>query len=172
MTITGQGAIKYLRTYGWEILIVLIAGVLVWQMSIIGSPAQASGKSGFSGFSEVTPLNWSLTPDPDAGNTLTVVVYNNASLAVRLDGSDATMDVPGYGLCNSATPDSVDVFWPATAQELTFENCIIDNPKLGDIYQVNVTIAYTNISSGARYKSNGVIWGSIGQKSSSQNMLT
>jgi len=31
---TGQGAMEYLMTYGWAILVVIIVGVVLWQMGL------------------------------------------------------------------------------------------------------------------------------------------
>jgi hypothetical protein len=159
-----NNAVKYLMTYRWAVVIGFIAGMVIWQLNIYRPPSLVQVIGGYSGFGQVMPLNWSLTQDQDGVNTIAVTFLNNASLAVRLDGSDAKMVEPGTGYCNSGTPDRVEVVWPNAAQELTYENCLIDNPQIGDRYIVNVTLQYTNISTGLRYKTNGIIWGAIGRK--------
>ena len=32
----GQGAMEYLMTYGWAILVVMIVGVVLWQLGVFG----------------------------------------------------------------------------------------------------------------------------------------
>ena len=36
MRINGQGAIEYLVTYGWTILVVIIIGIILWHLGVFG----------------------------------------------------------------------------------------------------------------------------------------
>ena len=47
----GQGAMEYLMTYGWAILVVTIALLVMWQLGIFNLSGSVS--SGSSGFGEV-----------------------------------------------------------------------------------------------------------------------
>jgi hypothetical protein len=35
MKTKGQGAMDYMMTYGWAILVVLIVGIVLWQLGVI-----------------------------------------------------------------------------------------------------------------------------------------
>jgi len=54
----GQGALEYLQTYGWAILVVLIVGVVLWQLGVFGP---YSGSNTSSGFVALKILNPSIT---------------------------------------------------------------------------------------------------------------
>ncbi|MEM4347216.1 MAG: hypothetical protein QW802_01335 [Candidatus Altiarchaeota archaeon] len=44
----GQGAMEYLMTYGWAILVVMIVGVVLWQLGIFGPSSTVNTCRGFS----------------------------------------------------------------------------------------------------------------------------
>jgi uncharacterized protein (UPF0333 family) len=37
MNSKGQGAMEYLMTYGWAILVVIIVGIVLWQSGVFGT---------------------------------------------------------------------------------------------------------------------------------------
>ncbi|MBD3261895.1 MAG: hypothetical protein GF334_09565 [Candidatus Altiarchaeales archaeon] len=49
----GQGAMEYLMTYGWAILVVMIVGIVMWQLGIFGGGPV--GSCSMAGFSTVKP---------------------------------------------------------------------------------------------------------------------
>src|SRR3989338_9887153 len=51
----GQSILEYLYTYGWMILVVLVALLILWQMGVFKLPVF---KRGYLGFSEVLPTDW------------------------------------------------------------------------------------------------------------------
>ena len=54
----GQGAMEYLMTYGWAILVVMIVGVVLWQLGIFGGGPGAVNTA--SGFGKVKPMEPSI----------------------------------------------------------------------------------------------------------------
>jgi hypothetical protein len=44
----GQGAMEYLMTYGWAILVVMIVGIVMWQLGIFGGGSTPMTATGFS----------------------------------------------------------------------------------------------------------------------------
>ncbi len=48
LTNKGQGAMEYLMTYGWAILVVMIVGIVMWQLGIFNMGSTAVTASGFS----------------------------------------------------------------------------------------------------------------------------
>ena len=51
----GQGALEYLQTYSWAILVVLIVGVVLWQLGIFGSHSGSNTSSGFTAMKILNP---------------------------------------------------------------------------------------------------------------------
>ena len=54
----GQGAMEYLMTYGWAILVVMIVGVVLWQLGIFGGGPGAVNTA--SGFGKIKPMEPSI----------------------------------------------------------------------------------------------------------------
>ena len=44
----GQGAMEYLMTYGWAILVVMIVGIVMWQLGIFNITGGATTSTGFA----------------------------------------------------------------------------------------------------------------------------
>ncbi len=100
----GQGAMEYLMTYGWAILIVIIVGIVLWQSGVFGTTT--GGISGFSGGIAVS--DYSAT-----SGSLSVYLQNvageplrniNVSL-VTIDGTASTASevVTNLGVGSDAT---------------------------------------------------------------------
>lgn len=53
-----QGAMEYLMTYGWAIIVVMIVGLALWNAGIL--KIGPTYPKGFSGFSGVRPLDWTI----------------------------------------------------------------------------------------------------------------
>jgi len=147
-----------MMTYGWGILVVLVAGILLWQMGFLELSRNVTPDK--RGFAQVTPLDWSFSPE----GKLTVVVQNNAGTIVSLDSVTAIMTTGGVGTCNNVlTVLPINEFRPGSTQKIEVQDCPVESGiKIGDYYRVNLTVGYTNPSSGLPHKSNGVIWGPVG----------
>jgi len=152
----GQNALEYMMTYGWAILVVLVVGVLVWQMGILDLSRNISPDK--RGFSQVTPLDWSLSQGPAAD--LVIVVQNNAGTILTLNTVVATIETGGSGVCSLDTLVPITNFRPGSTLKLDFSNCPVDASS-GDYYRVDVTLDYLNPGSGLTHTSTGVIWGPV-----------
>ncbi|MBD3387405.1 MAG: hypothetical protein GF416_00440 [Candidatus Altiarchaeales archaeon] len=154
--VRGQNAIEYMMTYGWAILVILIVGVLVWQMGILELGRNVTPDK--RGFSQITPLDWVMKNNGD----MEIVVQNNAGTILRIDQIGANMLAGGSACSPSAPPGTfpIEDFRPAASETLTF-SCML-NAEQGEYYKVNMTITYTNPSSGLQHMSNGVVWGPVG----------
>jgi hypothetical protein len=84
----GQGAMEYLMTYGWAILVVVIVGVVLWQMGIFSPSGGAA--PGMSGFGNVRPNEYSCS-----GGIVSAVVVNAAGQMIynlEMNGEDVCGD--------------------------------------------------------------------------------
>ena len=98
----GQGAMEYLMTYGWAILVVIIVGIVLWQSGVFGT-----GSGGVSGFNEVRVEDYVfnstgvfISVENAAGQTLRTVSANvsingGASAAATLSSGVAGSWAPG-----------------------------------------------------------------------------
>jgi len=95
----GQGAMEYLMTYGWAILVVMIVGVVLWQLGIFNPPASTT----VTKFVKIRPLNpGQIEQKADATNDgLSVVFVNLAGDTVHIKNIDVNYTSPP-GTC---TPD-------------------------------------------------------------------
>ena len=158
----GQSALEYMMTYGWAVLVILIVAVVLWQMGFLELSKNVSPDK--RGFSQVTPLDWSLS----ASGALVVVVQNNAGTILDLrdatGGTAAIITSGGQGICtNLVSGVPFNGFRPAATRAIQFTGCpMATGIKNGDYYRVNLTLSYVNPSSGLPHISNGVIWGPVG----------
>lgn len=102
----GQGAMEYLMTYGWAILVVMIVGVVLWQLGIFGGQGGANKATGFSG-SKIGAIDASIKCNEtfltiqltnQGGSTLSSIMVNKSSRGY-------TETVGGVGDTGSLTPN-------------------------------------------------------------------
>ncbi|MFH1056148.1 MAG: hypothetical protein V1744_08655 [Candidatus Altiarchaeota archaeon] len=157
----GQSAVEYLLTYGWALIVILVVGVVVWQLGFLELGRNVTPDK--RGFSQVTPLDWGMSQT----GVLSVVVQNNAGTLVDLDASGTiakvTVGFSGDGSCDPLVGSIPPGFRPGATTTITFTGCkLASNAEIGNYYKVDLTIAYANPASGLDHASNGVIWGPIG----------
>lgn len=157
--IRGQNAVEYLMTYGWALLIILIALVLMWQLGFLEQMRNVT--PGKHGFTQIMPFDWAMASD----GTFEVSVRNDAGTLVMIDSSytDAYMLVGGSGECFASVPQAlVDGMRPASSGTVAYYGCaLVNGIKPGDYYRVNVTIAYNDPGSGLPHRSNGILFGPV-----------
>ena len=139
----GQGAMEYLMTYGWAILVVLIVGIVLWQLGIfnLGGSSKTS-----TGFGAIKPLSWSLS-----GTTATITMTSGEGGAVSadLDASAPTFSVEGvactFGSVTvppAAAAATGNVTIPAGKEfQVAFTGCT--NGTVGSVYTATLTVTYT-----------------------------
>jgi hypothetical protein len=129
---------EYLMTYGWAILVVVIVGVVLWQMGIF-SPSGGTAP-GMSGFGNVRPSEYSCS-----GGTIQAVVVNAAGQTI----SNLTMN-------GAACADSL----AAGKTEVCTANSVVgcDGVSAGDRYEVQLNLTY-DTAGGLSRSSGGTIWG-------------
>ena len=99
----GQGAMEYLMTYGWAILVVMIVGVVLWQLGIFGGAGGGvNTATGFSKMKVMEPSSKYTTT-----GTLSFVLMNGDTFNGQEDYSAchpttqqrACQCIPGWGIC-------------------------------------------------------------------------
>jgi len=139
--IKAQGAMEYLTTYSWAILVVLIVGVVLWNMNIFRMGTSSKGSAGFS---RIKPLDHEcMSPD-----TVSIVLINGVGAQITLNVSIGD-DTQGYGVV--AAGDKVTG---------TFNPSNLDFCSGGeDNYELDVNITYLNSITGSVSHESGSVWG-------------
>jgi len=138
---------EYLMTYGWAILVVIIVGIVLWQMGVLNPGASTA--PGFRGFGMVRPIEYLCTAATGANDTVQVVVRNTAGASIT--GVEMTLGASSA----SCTPATVPSGETATC---TINNVDCGAESSGDRFEVDIAVAYTSATGLAR-SSAGTIWG-------------
>lgn len=134
---------EYATTYGWAILIILIVGVVLWQMRVFDIQGRVT--PGSSGFSGLVPIEWSLTKS-GGSCSLNVMLANGA-------GEDLTgVAVPGEGGC---VPGAV-LTGDTTICQKTPGSC----PDPGGAFEEELVVEYRRASDNQSFQTAGTLWGS------------
>ena len=148
--ICGQSSLEFLMTYGWAILVILIAFFIAWQWGLFSvGETVAPGSFGFWG---VEPKDYILHRDGrfelslinNLGANITILYYN-----VTMADTSATC----VGSCvHTITPDKTET--------LTFSGLTAFTG--GRRFEANVFIRYNDTRTGnTEHVSSGRIWGGV-----------
>ncbi|MFH1126364.1 MAG: hypothetical protein V1703_04500 [Candidatus Altiarchaeota archaeon] len=95
----GQGAMEYLMTYGWAVLVVMVVGVVMWQLGIFNIGTTSVTSSGFPKIKPQLPSCKMTT-----GGDFSCLFTNGAGSAVAVNetlvsvgGADCYPDSPEAG---------------------------------------------------------------------------
>jgi hypothetical protein len=135
---------EYLMTYGWAILVVLIVGIVVWEMGLFDFESRIT--PGYSGFSVLVPADWGMSKGaPDC--SFSVLFENGAGEEIRsiqvADGSSCTPSSVGAGgdsLCRISG---------------------ISCGSAGKAYNREMSVMYMRSSDNMSFQSSGTLWGNI-----------
>jgi len=144
----GQGAMEYLMTYSWAILVVMLVGIAMWQMGIFNVGRATS--TTYTGFPRIKPqLSLiSVTEDGNFSGTFT-------------NGGGGTINVTNvYGDCVFTAPQMT--IRVGANFKIIGEQCYVQG-AIGDPYNVRMYIQYTVYAAGdtAPHREYGVLRGPI-----------
>jgi hypothetical protein len=132
----GQGAMEYLMTYGWAILVVMIVGVVLWQLGVFNV---GQGNLVTTGFTKVQPL----TPSVAYRNANFTGSFTNAlGTTIKLNSITLNESISGTSCTgvtsNPAVTNSVKAGGTFTVNSITCP------PKAdGESYDLVVVVQYT-----------------------------
>jgi hypothetical protein len=101
----GQGAFEYLMSYGWAVLVVVVLGIVLYNLGAF-SPSQAPVASGFS---VIQPRSWSAASPNTSGTTYNISLVNAGGKDMTLTLSSVSVaktGCTGSGVITSITDDS------------------------------------------------------------------
>ncbi len=144
----GQAALEYLMTYGWAIIVIMVVGLVLWQMGIFTPDATPPGCNGFS---QIVPLD---SKFDSASKELKVVISNDAGTKLHLNNINATY------MSTEKIVSINDDMRPGISRMVDFDFSAA-TVNSGDYYRINMIIDYTNALSGITHRSSGYCWGTI-----------
>jgi len=151
----GQSAVEYMTTYGWAVLLILIVGMVLWQMGAFTPP---STPPGCRGFSSITVLDHSAS---GTDNMVYLVITNEAGTRLQVSANGVETSIADVS-CDAVPSSGIDPFRPGQGVKLNVSCATLSNNyAAGEYYRVHINITYTNPSSGMSHKSAGVCWGSV-----------
>ena len=155
----GQGAMEYLMTYGWAILVVMIVGIVMWQLGIFNPSGTQSIT--MQGFGAIKPQLAGTGLSADGQFTGTFLNAGGAKIAVRkvkVTVSDPT--IAGASITYTASERE------AAANKHVTAVVVVTSGSLGgagDAYSATVEITY-DVTIGAAQvskKSSGIVRGPL-----------
>ena len=148
----GQSSIENLILYGVVILVVVVSVVVLWQM---GAFMPFIGKRGYVGFSQIVPQDWVV-----GSGKAYISVKNAGEATLRIDAGDVNMSVGVVG-CSQA-PENTKIFPSGDVWviEISCED-MMKKYAVGDYFETDISINYTNLISGRKHASVGKIYGHI-----------
>ncbi len=121
-------------TYGWAILVVMIVGVVLWQLGVFGGGPGAVNTA--VGFAKIKPFEPSIKY---TGSTLSFVINNGAGTSI------SGVNVTASGDCTVASAAATTL----TAGATTIVTGTTCGPKaVGDSFSVNINISYSQTVAG------------------------
>ena len=139
----GQGAMEYLMTYGWAIMVVMIVGVVLWQMGVFNL---GGSRTTATGFEKIKPLNPGDIIVSSAGNNVSIVFTNVAGGTITIESANVTFSAPSGVSCTTAyvTPmggTTIGPLAPGTTATIS----------QAGTFQLDVTCGGVTLTSGASY---------------------
>ncbi len=156
----GQSSIEYLSSYGWVILIGVIALVVIWQTGLF-TPVEEGRRA--IGFSQLSPTDWGVSYEEsqfymrirnDHGNDIWVY-QGNLSVVV---GPVKCQPIDYSMYLESGQSMNIDIDCTSTDPA---KPGIRDRFEPGDNYEAEVSITYVDATTGAEHRSVGFVYGSI-----------
>lgn len=147
---------EYLMTYGWAILVVIIVGVVLWQMGIF-NPSGGTAP-GSSGFGSVRAKDWSCS----IANGPSVQFVNGAGETINVTapaGGSGCTDTTGAAVAAGAAfaVPANGVFVCTWANAASPLGCT--GLSKGDRYEFTVSLAWKSTQAGAIvHTESGKVW--------------
>jgi hypothetical protein len=144
----GQGAMEYLMTYGWAILVVMIVGVVLWQLGVFGGAGGNVNRA--TGFTVIKPFDRSIQATATSLNA-TFTNAGGTPISIGAMGiSGATCTASMLGGVDTTTLDltaSPPVVLPVAGGDTVKFDCATTLTK-GNSFAVSMNFTYTESVAG------------------------
>jgi len=141
----GQGAMEYLMTYGWAILVVIIVGIVLWQSGVFGT-----GGGGTSGFDKIRIEDYAYT-----SSGLDVSYENAAGATIK----KVNLTYSGTDMAYSTFEETGASWAPGKEQTISINSTAANAcGTAGTGYSVDVAIVYLS-EAGLTHTESGTLRG-------------
>ena len=148
----GQTSLETAIIYSFVILVVIVAAIVVWQSGVL---KPIFGKKGFVGFSQIAPEDWII-----GTNQAYIYLKNTGETPIIVEANDINVSFQDLE-CLTAPALRVNL-QPSEAWTVRVLCPGLDEKyKVGDYYDADVTINYTNAATQRRHVSVGKLYGHI-----------
>jgi hypothetical protein len=146
-----QAALDFLMTYGWALLILSIAAAAIVSLGIFDTGSFVGSRA--VGFSQMTPVGWSL----DSNGVLLIKLKNNAGSDIEITSINASLDA-----LNIFNDTVVPLKYGENTEVITVGQFSSPSP-VGTSYSIRVNIVYIDVESGPgfEYHDAGTITGKV-----------
>lgn len=143
----GQAAMEYFMTYGWMIMLIMIVGVVLWQLGVFG--LSDTGGRMMIGFGNLRPLDWAMTAAADGDTILLINDEGSRVTVTRITMTGQSGETCGGNLPVPLSQGFATLIEPGDTAEFTMgagpvpvagSGC---RGTAGIAYRIKVTIAYT-----------------------------
>ncbi len=148
----GQVALENLILYSMVILVIIVILILLWNLQVF---KPFGGKKGFVGFSQIIPQDWVVGSNKAY---LSLINQGESPLIIGIDQINVTI---GLVQCRLA-PDTPETIEPADVWVVELACPNLGNKfEIGDYFDGDITIDYSNLASVVAHQSVGKIYGHI-----------
>lgn len=152
----GQGAMEYLMTYGWAILVVMIVGVVLWQLGVFNV---GQGNVVTTGWAKLQPIsasiaykangNFEATFQNTVGTSIRIISVDMSELITPASCSQIAVNgLNGTGTNGSVTFNPYVSVKAGDGFELTATCGDANDKREGDPFDLQITIVYTAVMGG------------------------
>ena len=136
---------EYLMTYGWAILVVMIVGVVLWQLGVftVGSSSVVT-----TGWAKLQPLSASIAYK--ANGTYETTLTNTVGTSIRVTAINLT-ELLAPGACTSVYVNGIPFNGTSVKAGDGFEiSADCPGKNEGDPFDLQITVDYTAVMGGIR----------------------
>ncbi len=127
----GQGSFEYLMTYGWAILVVMIAGVALWQIGVFGSNP---GMMSVTGFAKIKPQLSGI--GLDNRGYFTGVFTNTVGTPIRLNNFMV------HNTMKATQCEDTNSQWISGGDNFVVSITGCGEGRVNDLYELNIILDY------------------------------
>lgn len=146
-----QGALEFLMTYGWALLLLIVSIVMAWQLGLFNLGSKIN--PGYLGFWGLTPVDFIMVED----GTLSVSFVNNVGGSVNItDVQTVSSDGTLQSVIVEPTP-------PVEVTPGEIQNVNTSSIRIGEVgarFDVFLVVDYVDNRTLTSHKSSGRVWGS------------
>ena len=134
----GQGAMEYLMTYGWAILVVMIVGIVMWQLGIFN---MGSTTTTASGFSKIKPQLAAIALGADG--VFQGVFTNGAGTRIGITTTGIHLVEASGSSADATLVDGWVNGFVAAGDNFQITAAALGQGQAGDVYDMEVVLDYT-----------------------------